>query len=290
MLESVVTSMKSAKIGVMPANEDIPAGAFAGRFPRTSLVCINLNQYGPQQLRDCVPYVAGLGRQVVTSGRTPFWSVPMPGARAVEAVNEGIYDDLYTAIGDAIVAVQPGASTIYVRPPWEFGLAWQENAALDRSGKANAKLYTRAWRRISALLRAGAPGRIRIVWCPAVDSAGEVVKARDVWPGVRHVDVIAPDFYMGYTFGHTPGAFRGWFAPMMADLIAFAREKGKPFGLSEVGFDSDDFAADAAATFAMVKAAPTGVEFINWWQNPAVIDCRLTVDARPAIAKLFQAL
>ena len=276
------------KIGVLPHYSKIPANDFALEYPATELVGINLNQYGPQELQGSVPWAVGLSQQVLAAGRKTMWSVPFPGARKLEQVNDGTFDDLYISIAQQILAASPGTDKIYVRPPWEFNLAYNiENNFNDKNGVLNKTLGIRAWRRIAMIFRS-ISYRFKIVWSPSVER-NNTVNPTEVWPGIPFVDVIAPDFYLCSAMGHTPGDYTGgWFRQPMLDLREFARLKGKPFGLSETGSDNDIFAADVRMWLNDVKTAPSGCEFIIWWNDWQVVDCRIIEGLLPAIALAFK--
>lgn len=276
--------------GVLPNYAEMPGDRFCAAFPGTAIVGMNFNQTGPAELSGSVPWGVGLGKQAIAKGRKVLWSVPFPGARRMEEVNEGLHDDRYRLIADQILAAEMGAGVIYVRPPWEFNLPGNpENLMLDKAGAVAAALGARAWRRIAMLFRCKSP-RFKLVWSPDVEHpTSEAFDPLKAWPGVEYVDIIAPDMYLGYAFGHKPGDYAGgWFKTPFLRLRQFAYDKGKLFGLAETGADHDDFAPDVRAWLADTVSAPSGCAFVNWWDDWQVIDCVISKPGRPALAAAYQ--
>ena len=278
--------------GVLPNYSEMPADRFCTRFPQASLVGFNFNQMSPTDLSNSVPWGIGLGKQAIAKGRKVLWSVPFPGARRVEEVNEGLHDDRYRTIADQLLTAEPGTGVIYVRLPWEFNLPGNpENLMTDKNGVVNVSLGIRAWRRLAMIFRAKS-SRFKIIWSPAVQHpTSEAFDPLTAWPGLEYVDIIAPDMYLGYVFGHKPGDYTGgWFKTPFMKLRDFAYLKGKPFGLSETGADHDDFAADVRAWLTDTVAAPSGCAFISWWDDWQVIDCTISTGLRTSLAAAYESI
>lgn len=276
--------------GVLPNYAEMPADRFCGAFPRASMVGMNFNQSGPAELTGSVPWGIGLGKQATAKGRKVLWSVPFPGARRLEEVNEGLHDDRYRVIAEQLIAAEPGAGPIYVRLPWEFNLPGNpENLMLNKAGIADPGLGARAWRRIAMTLRTKS-SRFKLVWSPDVEHpTSEAFDPLKAWPGVDYVDIVAPDLYLGYAFGHKPGDYTGgWFRTPYLRLRQFAYDKGKPFGLAETGADHDDFIADVRMWLTDTVSAPSGCAFVNWWDDWQVINCVISQPGREALAAAYQ--
>lgn len=290
--------------GVLPNYAEMPADRFVQAFPNTTLVGINFNQESPADLRDsAIPWEVqrnlprkddawgiAAGKTAIAKGRRVLWSVPFPGGGQMEAVNDGRHDDLYRSIADEILRAEPGTHPIYVRPPWEFNLRGNpENLMLDKNGNVDPVLGLRAWRRIAMLFRCKS-SRFKLVWSPDVEHpTSEAFDPLRAWPGVEYVDVIAPDMYLGYAFGHKPGDYTGnWFRTPFLRLRQFAFDKGKMFGLAETGADHDDFMADVRMWLDDAVKAPSGCAFVSWWDDWQVIDCLISTGLRPKLADAYR--
>lgn len=279
-------------LGVLPHLDDIPGDVFAGEFLKTRMVGINCDQSSPAGLRNnfATGWVQGLAKKIMAKGRLVLWSIPFPGPGQLEAIVRGAHTPLYAFIAREILATHPDdGSRIYVRLPWEFQLAANpENAMYDANGKPDPVLGGNAWRVIATIFRTISP-RFALIWSPSIER-NQLFDPKLAWPGSENVNFIWPDFYMGYTFGHQPGQYASWFKPAFMAMRDFAVEKGKRFGLAETGTDHDDFAADFEQWTADALACPNGCEVIVMWQNPDVIDCRVTGGRLPGIHAKVEAL
>lgn len=290
------------QLAVLPHWQEIPADDFAGDFPSTSMVGVNLDQRSAAHLRDCIipwqgapagtlAWAAELGRSIYAKGRNVFWTVPFPGAKQMEAVNRGDYDDLYIGIAYQINASARAGGwkgDIWVRLFHEFNL-WgnTENRALDAAGNGNADLYKKCFRRIAGLMRNACQYErrtLKIAFSPSVERS-VVVDWEAAFPGKTCVDAITPDLYMCLAFGQTPGVYTGnWFREPLLRLRAFCEAKQLPFGLGEVGADDDSMAPDIEMALADVKACKSGWMMIQWWNDWQVVDCRITGGRLPGVA------
>lgn len=293
-------------LAVLPNWQESPADNFAAAFPSTGMVGINLDQRSFTQLRDCIiPWDGGasgelawagkIGRDIYLTGRNVLWTVPFPGARQMEAVNRGDYDDLYVAIAQQIhqAAVQgKWKGELWLRLFHEGNLEGNtENRAYDLTGKGNADLHKRCYRRIAGIMRNTLTymGRqAKFAWSPSVERT-VICDWRVMWPGKTCVDAITPDLYMCTGFGQSPGVYTGdWFRKPLLELRAFAEEKALPFGLGEVGVNDDAFASDIDMALTDVKACKSGWLFVQWWNDWQVTDCRVTEGRLPAIAAILR--
>lgn len=256
-----------------------------GRKPQLALVAFN--QTNLTQLSSSTSYICSIALRFMALGPRILWSVPCPGAGQLEAIAAGKHDALYRAIMKQILAVSPGTSSpILVRLPWEFNLKGQQNAAVDRYGKWNAPLFVAAWRRIATITRQVSP-RFQRIWCPNVTTMS--LDPALCWPGVDYVEVVSQDFYMQRAYNR-PGDFK-WFRDEPRGLgwaATFAKNKGKRYGLSEWGMDSDIFADDLTAAAAWLKALGAHIHHHCWWDRPEVIDCRISDGTHPRLAAIYK--
>lgn len=293
-------------LAVLPNWQESPADNFAAAFPSTGMVGINLDQRSPAQLRDCIipwqgapantlAWAAQIGRDIYAKGRDVLWTVPFPGAKQMEAVNRGDFDDLYIGIAYQMKAAADAGrwkGDIWMRLFHEFNL-WDntENRALDAAGKSSADLYKRCFRRIAGLMRnaiAFTGRRLKIAYSPSIER-NVVVDWEASYPGGTCVDAITPDLYMCLNFGHAPGVYiNNWFREPLLRMRAFAELKGLPFGFGEVGVDDDSMAADLDMALTDAKACKTSWAFMQWWNDWQVTDCRVTDGRNPAVAAILR--
>lgn len=275
-------------LGHIPRNEEIPTLPFCVVVPGTSFVGIHLNQYSPDQLSNSIPYFASKAGQLVAKGMTPVWSVPLPGKGNLDATNVGVFDGIWYRVGRNMAAVQP-IGPLYARIAWEFGFEWQENAA-RHGGQWNPALYARAFRRIVGGIRAGANGRqVIILWSPAIGDQG--FDPLLAYPGDEWVDWVTPDFYMGASFGNKPGDFNYFrdHAFGLKHVFDFAAAHKKPIGFAELGFQGDEYLADATATFDLLASYSVPTKLVLIWDRPEVIDTTVSNGSKPALTALYAA-
>ncbi len=277
----------SFRVGSITGNELSGYIRFAkwfGRRPKLALLAFN--QTNATELANSIPWICNQGAMFAAAGAQILWSVPCPGSRQLEAISAGSFETLYTRLFRSILNVSPrDDSPILVRLPWEFNLAWQENAALDKNGKVNTTVFVNAWRRIATIAKGMSPRFLRI-WCPNVTTQSlDPIKC---WPGFQFVEIVSQDFYM-QTAWNKPGDL-GWFLKEPRGLqwgADFAKFYKKPYAISELGMDSDIFAADLNALSTWLRGL-TNVHHIAWWDRPEVIDSRISDGTHPMIGKAFR--
>jgi hypothetical protein len=291
----------SAYLGSITGND--PSGymdfaSWFGRKPQLALLAFNQNS--ASDLSSSISYICQQGAAFMKDGAQILWSVPCPGARQLEAIVAGSYNSLYTNLFQSILEVSPaGSSHIFARLPWEFNLAGQQNAAQDKSGNWDAALFISAWKVLATICQSVSP-RFRIIWCPNVCT--QALDPLTCWPGVGYVDIIAQDFYMQSAY-NKPGDF-SWFLNEARGLqwgANFAYTKGKPYGLSEWGMDSDIFVSDlnsAASWLAKLEASQSNSGFWIklggalhhhcWWDRTDVINCMISDGSLPDLAAAYQ--
>lgn len=256
-----------------------------GRKPE--LAVLFFNQTGPQQLADSISYECTQAVQFMAAGAAIYWSVPVPGSSQLEAIVAGTHDALYRRLFAQIVATEPaGTKPILVRLPWEFNIAEQQNVARDRNGHYDAPLFIAAWQHLAVLARKASP-RIHRVWCPNV--ARHAIDPALCWPGAEYVEIVAQDVYLQSRFD-PPGTFY-WFLNCDRGLnwgLNFARQYGKPYGLSEWGMDSDRYAADLVAAGRWINGLGEAIHHQCWWDRPEVIDARISDGTNPLLGRAYR--
>lgn len=278
----------NARLGSITGND--PAGymnfaTWFGRKPQ--LAHLYFNQTSAANLQSSISYICQQGKAFIADGAQILWSVPCPGPRQLEAIIAMSYDSLYTSLFKSILAVSPADGTpIFVRPPWEFNLAWQDNAAIDKAGNWNPSVFKQAWQRIARIAKYISPRFMRI-WCPNVTTMG--LDPQTCWPDQPNVDIVAQDFYMQSAYNN-PGDF-SWFLSEARGLqwgASFAAMEGKPYGLSEWGMDSDTFAADFNSAASWLSSLGKAVHHQCWWDRSDGIDCRISDGTHPGLAAAYQ--
>lgn len=283
-------------LGVLSGNDPAQYRQFAtwlGRKP--PLAALAFNQSSPTAFEGSIAYMIGQAKLFMADGASIAWSVPFPGKGQLEAIQNSYFDRVYKDLAKGIVAATPGTADILVRLPWEFNLAWQENAAKDLKGNWNHTLFIGAWSRLSLIFRAVSP-RFKIIWCPNVLTSDH--DPMTCLPPTQHYDIIAQDFYMQKAW-NKPGDFN-YFLNEIRGLqwaVNLAKEKGKLYAVSEEGMDDDIFADDMKAYIAWKNGLGALLHHACWWDYPdptnpnvgAVIDSRLSTGNHPALGALYKA-
>jgi hypothetical protein len=256
-----------------------------GRKPGLALLAFN--QTSASALSSSISYCCEQGKGFIADGAQILWSVPCPGGKQLEAIVAGCYDSLYTNLFQSILAVSPANCTrILVRLPWEFNLSWQENAAIDKNGNFDAALFIAAWQHIATIAKAVSRYFYRI-WCPAVTTMSFDPLA--CWPGASYVEYISQDFYMQTAYNKA-GDF-SWYLNEERGLqwcASFALTKGKRYGLSEWGMDSDIFVGDLNSTASWLSSLGNNMNHHCWWDRSDVIDCRISDGTHPGLAAAYK--
>jgi hypothetical protein len=108
------------------------------------------------------------------------------------------------------------------------------------------------------------------------------------WPGTNYVEYISQDFYMQTAYNKA-GDF-AWYLNEARGLqwcADFALAKGKRYGLSEWGMNSDIFVPDLKSTAAWLASLGNNMNHHCWWDSPEVIDCRISDGTHPGLAKAY---
>jgi len=281
-------SPTTALLGSITGNEPATYSRFANWFGRKpQLAQLAFNQMSKTKLSRSTSYIVERGKEFMDLGAQILWSVPCPGRGQLEAIVSGTHDAMYRSIMEQILAASPtGTAPILVRPPWEFNLAGQENAAQDKAGNWDASLFVAAWRRIATIIRQ-VSRRFQRIWCPNVTTMA--LDPARCWPGSDHVEIVAQDFYMQKAYNKA-GDF-DWFRTEARGLqwgAEFARARGKRYGLSEWGMDSDVYTDDLAAAATWLKSLGALAHHHCWWDRPEVIDCRISDGAHPKLGAVYK--
>jgi hypothetical protein len=258
--------------------------AGSGIVPGYALIFFD--QRSRANLTDSSEWIANKGGEVMRRGVDCIWSVPFGGKGALEEIASGARDADYRRVFTAILAQYPKgyARKIWVRIAWEMNLQWQENAAIDKTGEWNGKLYADAFKQIVRVSKL-VSGRFAIIWCPNVTTQGYDPEL--CYPGDGWVDVVGQDFYMQKQWNKA-GDF-SWFRDEARGLAwgaKFARDHGKLYGLTEWGMDDDRFVPDLTTAAAWMEALGPILHHHCWWDRAEVIDCRLD---KPTIASTYKA-
>jgi hypothetical protein len=277
-----------ARLGSITGNDPagyLNFGQWFGRKPQ--LAVLAFNQSSASALSSSISYICQQGKSFIANGAQVLWSIPCPGAKQLEAIAAGSYNSLYSNIFQSILAVSPPNTQILVRLPWEFNLAWQENAAIDKTGKFNSPLFISAWQQIAGIARSVST-RFSRIWCPNVTTMGH--DPATCWPGEWNVEIVSQDFYMQSAY-NKPGDF-SWFLNEARGLqwgTSFAKLKGKTYGLTEWGMDSDVFVGDLNSTASWLSGLGSLVDHHCWWDRADVISCRISDGEHPGLAAAYKA-
>ena len=206
-------------------------------------------------------------------GATPALGIPMaqpgdPADRDFRRIAAGAWDGMFRQVFSAWAAA--GLTSFDIRPGWEMNGTWM-NWSITQ---ANAADFVAAFRHIADLAHRFPHARIRVIWNP---NTGGTVPLADYYPGNAAVDAIGLDFY-GKPIGADDApaaASRGPADIQLNQLMAFAAQQGKPFGLAEIGAGAANTAFPTTLAQALAKAlAQTGkpLAFINIWDVPGGAD------------------
>lgn len=88
-----------------------------------------------------------------------------------------------------------------------------------------ASSYVAAWRRIREVFRQAGAENIQFVWAPNFEPAEHLER---YWPGSGDVDWVGVDLYNQPAWARNP-------AEMLRPILQFAKQRGKPVILTEVG-------------------------------------------------------
>lgn len=167
--------------------------------------------------------VAGSGSGQTTSPQNPAGAT-VNTTMTLTDVAAGLWDSLFNQAIANIASLRPNA---IIRIGWEqYGNGWY-----PWNGAALYSQYTAAYRHLVGLCRAQSAGF-------TFDWNGNVAYAAYdptlAYPGDAWVDYMTTDLYDSFNPGGAAG-FTAYRDAVLANALAFAVTRGKPFGLSEFG-------------------------------------------------------
>lgn len=178
--------------------------------------------------------------------RRLVYDVPIiiTGATYPEA-KTGAYDDHWRCLAESILSNNPGDYEIVIRASHEMNGEWFP-WGVGGSREALIPDFIAAWQRFHKVFRGVAGGtRFRFSFC-ASEGASD---PRPMWPGDAYVDLVGYDVYWkpkvmggeGWETNDVQEAWEkrtssnGYTAWNLTGMLAFAKEKGKPFQIDEWG-------------------------------------------------------
>ncbi|HRQ90224.1 MAG TPA: glycosyl hydrolase [Bacteroidia bacterium] len=198
------------------------------------------------------------------------------GASYAEA-RTGAYDEHWRSLAQSILGNNPGSYEVVVRPSHEMNgdwFAW----GVGLSRLAQIPDFIESWRRFHGVFRSVEGGeRFRFSFS-ASEGASD---PRPMWPGDEYVDLVGYDVYwkpkaMGGEGWETddpveawekrtsPHGYNGW---NLHGMLAFARERGKPFQIDEWGVWGPDAAPFVERMAAFLRE--NEVRAHTYWNSDA---------------------
>jgi hypothetical protein len=263
-----------------------------GRTQDHDLIYFNQNSW--PELEASIPFIVGVGKQILAAGRKVHWSVPLGGSSSYEEVRDGTKDWLYTSMAHQILnAYRLDEARICVRLPWEFNGDFQTMRAKSKAGAWDGRLYRQTYRRIAEIFKE-ASAQFYFDWCPNIGTLQ--LKPELAYPGDDVVDVISVDVYYRKQYDDTglndagSGIFnyRKTQANGLDWLDDFAGSHGKLIGLSEWGVDDNSATAFMGKMIEWIKNLGPRLSHHNYWDRAEVIDCRISNGNLPAIGSLYR--
>ncbi len=198
-----------------------------------------------------------------------LWSIPLTedgaGVDALRDAAAGGRNDDYTAWAESIAdgGARADGEPIYIRPDWEIGGEWFPWTA---RAQADAEAYKEAFGQMAGSFKS-VDSDFQMVWDAAADRGDQTY----LYPGDDVVNVIGQThFFQRQYQGDDPvAAFDkavDGYAFGLAQLDAFAEERGKPVAIAELGANG----ADAGAWFDEVQewaAGQDNLAFVNVWYD-----------------------
>lgn len=195
------------------------------------------------------------------------------GANYAEA-KAGNYDSHWETLAKSIVENNPGEFDIVIRASHEMNGDW---FAWGVGGGRHAQIpdFIASWRRFHGVFR-GVPGGARFKFSFSTTEGGS--DPRPMWPGDEYVDMVGHDLYwkpksMGGDGWETEDPMEAWKkrtvdqydAWRLAGMLAFAKEKGKPFQVDEWGVHGPNAAAFVNAMAEFLRA--NGARAHTYWNS-----------------------
>jgi hypothetical protein len=278
--------LSASRAGAIVGNNPSMLTQFArwlGRKPEFALLAFD--QRGPIEFVNSISFIVAQGRAM---GVPIIWSVPFPGPGQLEAVSAGFHDESYQRCASEILRHSPDADTIRVRLPWEFNLASNlANAAKSISGSWSGSIFISAWTHLSDIFRA-ASNRFQIIWCPNVGVCD--FDPIHCLPPYKYYDIISHDIYLQKPYDHE-GIF-SWYRDEDRGLnwgVSLANEKGKLYGISEWGMNSDSFSVDLRSMVAWLNGLGSLLDHHCWWDRSDGINCCISAGSLSGLSAIYRA-
>jgi Glycosyl hydrolase family 26 len=206
-------------------------------------------------------YLGGSGQEI------GLWAIPLledgAGVDALRDAAAGGRNDDYTDWAETIAdsGTRADGEPIYIRPDWEIGGEWFEWTA---RAQADVEAYKDAFGQMADSFRS-VDSDFQMVWDPTSDRGDQTY----LYPGDEAVDVIGQSHYFIREFqGDDPVAafekVENGYSFGLSQIDAFAEERGKAIGITELGVSG----ADAGVFFDEVQAWAAGQDnlaFVNVW-------------------------
>lgn len=261
--------------------------AWAGKAP--DYVVMAFDNSSKDAFVSSIPWIIAQAQKM---GVPVHWTIPAPGDLQLEEITYGTWDNTYISMFKQIVSSFP-TGRIVLRFMQEQYSGWMVGStAKDKTYTWNVKLWKGAFSRLSLLARYYIGSRAVIEICPNVTGNQFTVKNNStLLPSMEHYDILGGDMYMKTSAGNKPGDFN-WFQTSdggLDDLYSLAKIHSKPFAISELGFDSDTFAAD----FANLKTWLVGknIDHIGYWdRNDGAAATMISDGSKPSIGSVWKSL
>lgn len=190
---------------------------------------------------------------------------------------KGAYDEHWDCLAKSILENNPGTHDVVVRPSHEMNGDWFV-WGVGLSRLAQVPDFIASWRRFHGVFR-GVPGGERFRFSfSASEGASD---PRPMWPGDAYVDLVGYDVYwkpkaMGGEGWETNDPREAWEkrtsehgynAWNLTGMLAFAKERGKPFQIDEWGVWGPDAAPFVESMAAFIRAH--GIRAHTYWNSDA---------------------
>lgn len=186
----------------------------------------------------------------------------------------GAYDDHWRCLAESIMANNPGAQEVVIRPSHEMNGEW---FAWGVGGSKQAAIpdFIASWQRFHGVFRSVKGGeRFRFSFSTTEGASDP----RPMWPGDAYVDIVGQDVYwkpkiMGGEGWETDDPKEAWEKREtngytewgVGGMFSFAKAKGKPFQIDEWGVWGPDATPFVEGMAAFLKA--NGVRSHTYWNS-----------------------
>jgi hypothetical protein len=211
----------------------------------------------------------------------PMLGLPMagPGQNSTEAFRafasgslDGMLNSILKAWSDR------GFQNILLRPGFEMNGAWFSWSV----NAGNAADFVAAFQHIAMVAHTYQDAIVTVIWNPNV---GATIPLDLYYPASKYVDAIGLDTYGEPLNSNSSPADAGSETNLsLSGLIAYAKAKGKPFALPEIGADGHDPAFPTQLAAALLRAHASVLVAGFWCVNDPNGPMRWTDDAATSAA------